>query len=477
MRLHTEAEMTDTKRLVRIRVEDLFNRHTYDIDLTRPITLITSPNGYGKTTILKLIQILSEKAFYRFKLEKYIFKSLSYFFSDDTELRITYKQDRKTKNLDRLNQLEHQRSIQIALYQSNKKQHEYELVEADFIDTERLSLFMRSEYGLVRIDDFLWRDNQTGSLYDYEQALALFRNTSEFSRFDSSGKRFGMHLPNWLKDINIPSMTINANRLQKLPHPPEPSRTSTATSRRSSREIRNLSVVQDISERIKQEYANVLSEQFTLSRNLESTFVNRLLNLPKENQHDKINLDEYRTKIHEYEEKFIQLNLIKDKLQHDVSLIEKNTSYHAMIGLYYQDILQRFKKMEPVANRLKKFTDTINRLYDHIKLETSESGIKAVGNDDNIDLLSLSSGQQHLLVILGKLFFELQDNCILYIDEPEISLHGSWQLEIIEIIKHATEDYSNVQVIIATHSPLIFSRFIESHGIIDLSKIDEVQHD
>lgn len=467
--------MSDTKRLVRIRVDGLFNRHTYDIDLTRPITLITSPNGYGKTTILKLIQILSEKAFYRFKLEKYIFKSLSYFFSDDTELRITYKQDRRAKKTDQLNHLERQRNIQIALYQSNKKQQEYE-VEDDLIDTERLSFYMRSEFGLVRIDEFLWRDNQTGSLYNYEQVLALFRNTADLSRFDSSRRKFGVDLPDWLKDINIPSMTINANRLQKLPHAPEPSRTSTAASRRPSKDIRNVSVVQDISERIKQEYADVLSEQFTLSRNLESTFVNRLLKLPEENQHDKINLDEYRTKIHEYEEKFIQLNLIKDKLQHDVSLIEKNTSYHAMIGLYYQDILQRFKKMEPVANRLKKFTDTINRLYDHIKLETSESGIKVVGNDDNIDLLSLSSGQQHLLVILGKLFFELQDNCILYIDEPEISLHGSWQLEIIEIIKHATEDYSNVQVIIATHSPLIFSRFIESNGIIDLSKIDEVQH-
>ena len=51
----------------------------------------------------------------------------------------------------------------------------------------------------------------------------------------------------------------------------------------------------------------------------------------------------------------------------------------------------------------------------------------------------------------------IQDNqpYILLMDEPEISLHLSWQVDLIDHIRKLNE---NCQVIIATHSPSIVQK-------------------
>jgi predicted ATP-binding protein involved in virulence len=52
--------------LTRIKIEKLFGQFDYDIKLNQDegITILTGPNGYGKTTILKIIGSLIKKDFY-----------------------------------------------------------------------------------------------------------------------------------------------------------------------------------------------------------------------------------------------------------------------------------------------------------------------------------------------------------------------------------------------------------------------------
>ena len=46
----------------------------------------------------------------------------------------------------------------------------------------------------------------------------------------------------------------------------------------------------------------------------------------------------------------------------------------------------------------------------------------------------------------------VQDNshCVLFMDEPEISLHVEWQQKLITLIRQLNP---NVQIILTTHSP------------------------
>lgn len=64
----------------------------------------------------------------------------------------------------------------------------------------------------------------------------------------------------------------------------------------------------------------------------------------------------------------------------------------------------------------------------------------------------LSSGEQNELILFYKLIFNSQKNDLILIDEPELSLHISWQNKFIEDIKDIIS-INGLSVVIATHSP------------------------
>lgn len=69
----------------------------------------------------------------------------------------------------------------------------------------------------------------------------------------------------------------------------------------------------------------------------------------------------------------------------------------------------------------------------------------------------MSSGEKQLLVFFANLIFGVKDTSsgIFVVDEPELSLHLSWQRVFV---KKALEINSNVQFIFATHSPEIIGK-------------------
>lgn len=67
---------------------------------------------------------------------------------------------------------------------------------------------------------------------------------------------------------------------------------------------------------------------------------------------------------------------------------------------------------------------------------------------------NLSSGEKQLLIILLTTLLEDGQEYILLMDEPEISLHISWQYQLLNWILQLNP---NVQIILTTHSPMIFS--------------------
>ncbi|WP_455587171.1 AAA family ATPase [Bacteroides sp.] len=76
-------------------------------------------------------------------------------------------------------------------------------------------------------------------------------------------------------------------------------------------------------------------------------------------------------------------------------------------------------------------------------------------NNDLIALEQLSSGEKQLLLILLKVFLMEKAPAILLMDEPEISLHISWQQNLIEALRTLNPQ---CQIILSTHSPSIFAK-------------------
>lgn len=77
--------------------------------------------------------------------------------------------------------------------------------------------------------------------------------------------------------------------------------------------------------------------------------------------------------------------------------------------------------------------------------------------DSGFSYEEASSGESHLLTSLHGILANLEDNSLLVIDEPEISLHPNWQIDYIDILKTIVDGYSGVNTIIATHSHFLVS--------------------
>lgn len=79
---------------------------------------------------------------------------------------------------------------------------------------------------------------------------------------------------------------------------------------------------------------------------------------------------------------------------------------------------------------------------------------KVAGSPVLLDVYQLSSGEKQLLYTFLTVLLEERQNYILIMDEPETSLHVSWQKRLIESIKSLNP---NCQIIMSTHSPAIIA--------------------
>lgn len=98
-----------------------------------------------------------------------------------------------------------------------------------------------------------------------------------------------------------------------------------------------------------------------------------------------------------------------------------------------------------------------------------EAGDLKVKSKDTILLSKLSSGEKQLLILFIEALLQKQRPYIFLADEPELSLHISWQRNIISAIRSINP---NAQIIVATHSPEIAGKYRSS--ILDMEDIRNV---
>ena len=90
-----------------------------------------------------------------------------------------------------------------------------------------------------------------------------------------------------------------------------------------------------------------------------------------------------------------------------------------------------------------RFQDMVDDLF-------SETGKKIVRTENEIRFSQ--SGEKQMLAILLTVLVEDAQPYVLFMDEPEVSLHIEWQKRLIDLI---VELNPNVQIILTTHSPAV----------------------
>jgi predicted ATP-binding protein involved in virulence len=114
-----------------------------------------------------------------------------------------------------------------------------------------------------------------------------------------------------------------------------------------------------------------------------------------------------------------------------------------------------------------RFQDIVDELFAETgkKIIRTENEIRFMQIGETLAPYQLSSGEKQLLVILLTVLVEDQQPYVLFMDEPEVSLHIEWQKRLIELI---LELNPRVQIILTTHSPaVIMNGWLDSVTEVD----------
>jgi AAA domain, putative AbiEii toxin, Type IV TA system len=147
-----------------------------------------------------------------------------------------------------------------------------------------------------------------------------------------------------------------------------------------------------------------------------------------------------------------------------------------MLWTYLDDAQQKLATFEPLLDRVALLRDIVNSRFRYKKLLIErDQGFKFV-TDDNSEIgpTALSSGEQHELVLIYDLLFNVEPGSLVLIDEPEISLHVAWQQQFLDDMMRVSQ-LASLRFIVATHSPQIihkwWSRAIDLSGDAESTRL------
>ena len=102
----------------------------------------------------------------------------------------------------------------------------------------------------------------------------------------------------------------------------------------------------------------------------------------------------------------------------------------------------------------KRFQDIVDELFSDTgkKMIRTENEIRFTQIGEVLQPYMLSSGEKQMLAILLTVLVEDNQPYVLFMDEPEVSLHIEWQKRMIDL---CLELNPNVQIILTTHSPAV----------------------
>lgn len=124
------------------------------------------------------------------------------------------------------------------------------------------------------------------------------------------------------------------------------------------------------------------------------------------------------------------------------------------------------EKAKEISMPKRRFQDIMDKLFADTgkKIIRTENEIRFSQIGETLVPYQLSSGEKQILVIMLTVLVEDNQNYVLFMDEPEVSLHVDWQQQLIDLVLQLNP---NVQIILTTHSPAVIM-----NGWID--KVTEV---
>lgn len=423
-------------------IKGLFKTFNYEISLSanRSPLILTGLNGYGKTTILTIIKRLSEKDFFYFY--RLPFDEITILFDNGAKIDIlSLEENAQQKQGDEDYNLTIPREVKFIWTSSQEIVYTFNLGRTEikeaviYMHRRRFS----AEYD-VNSDDF------------YEQTL---KNKAFYGYFRKD------------KDFNFISMMLDSLKVtfitaQRLDPIEEKVENDYPFESSIIRKPKISEVLQLIEKKLKSENIAFLSK----SQYIDSKLIDCLLA-------DVWSLDEqdYNKLKDEVSKKIADLKLFG--LVDNITIPPYDNEHGHILSVYLKNMDEKLKTYDNILSKLKLFSNIVNSL-DFVNKTISYSPEKGliIKTKDGLflDANKLSSGEQNEIVMLYEMIFDVADNTILLVDEPEISLHVAWQNKFLNMMSRIASN-NKLQVVVATHSPqIIGDRWDECYDLCELCK-------
>lgn len=441
-------------RLHRFEVYGLFGLfdHQFDFNIDERITIIHAPNGYGKTVILKFI-------------EGFFGGSLSVFRQYEYKKIVFGLGELGTVEIEHIN-------IEPELFprEDRKDWGNYSIswINVNEVKTWDPLADRGANADLVRrippstIDRYLpfvsrlsggWRDHNLGDIVPTSVILERY-----IDLLPPSMRRHGPH-PDWLTQIRsaIRCRLVETQRLMVRRRP--------TSSLSTNDDIGMTPAVKTYAEEMAAAMGRALEESANLSQSLDSTFPNRLLRRVG-SQKRPLSEGHLRQRLSELEQRRTRLSKagILDKTDEEAIAPGEafNPQTRRILTEYVDDAGKKLDVYNDLLVKIELFTEIINSRFQFKKIIANRT-YGFLLNDvrgRTLDVASLSSGEQHELVLAYDLIFKTQPGSLILVDEPEISMHIAWQkrfiLDLLRIIS-----LSPIDIVVSTHSPQLIGRYID----------------
>lgn len=436
---------TDNKHsmLESIKIKKLFGLFDYHITLniSENITILTGPNGYGKTTILNIIYHFFNQQFSYF--QKLNFESISFEFSENKRMELTKKEKKAilTNNTAIFPRV--YTDIHINFFDSEKK------IGTFIYDSELRELIaneLKNFFSLRQIEEDLWINTRTNEKISLNNFLNLYKEQLP-EHFISLIKKKQSEEKNNPIIIFLNSLNIYLIKEQRLLH---------KIFGRDKEEDTFLNTIELYAEELKKLIEEKQLEAYQITQKLDSSFPKRLI--------------ETKTVIDEatFKKRFAKLKNKQSKLQQfGITTVEQeipdyNTESAKVLSVYLNDSEEKLSVYDDLLTKIDLFVSIISQKDFAFKTLQISSG-KGFSFYQNktlqpLSLTDLSSGEQHEVVLLYELLFKTAPNSLILIDEPEISLHVIWQKAFIDDLKKIAK-LKRIRFLVSTHSPQIINNY------------------
>lgn len=301
---------------------------------------------------------------------------------------------------------------------------------------------------LERINESTWYDRKRETKLNLEEVIAEYGSII-FRRY--SREYLEDDIPQPVQDI-LASMDVRLIAADRLTVAKRVERQYGEDNIKIERRV-NL-IAKDLSQKIR----DTIQQYAQLSQAKDRTFPLRAIK-----QSSPLTVDEIKSKMIELESKrkeFVDTGILEEE-QDDIGihdLLDAITeSNRQNLSLYAIDTEEKLNALSSLSSSINLFRNLIDKNFNNKRIVFNKDyGFRFVTtySDSTILPQSLSSGEQHELVMFYDLIFNASENTLILIDEPELSLHIKWQLDYVDELLQIIS-VTKFSAVLATHSPQI----------------------